>query len=102
MFGHATYLLFELAWAAPVLALHWALARHRLWAHRRLIALVALVATAYLCLADGVALHAGIWTVHANRTVGVALGPVPLEEIIFFLVTNLMEVQSVSLLEKRR
>lgn len=102
MFGHATYLFFELGWALPVLALQWALAWRRLWARRRAIALVALVATAYLSVADGVALRSGIWRIHASRTVGVTLGPVPIEECIFFLVTDLLIVQSLILLEKRR
>jgi lycopene cyclase domain-containing protein len=99
MFGHMTYLIFELAWALPVIAVHWALDWRRLWARRRVLVLVTAVTTAYLTLADEVALHAGIWTLHADRVTGVKIGLVPIEESIFFLVTNLMIVQSLILLQ---
>ncbi|HWE61374.1 MAG TPA: lycopene cyclase domain-containing protein [Chloroflexota bacterium] len=101
MFGHCTYLVFELAWALPVIALHWALDRRRLWARRRVIALACGAATVYLTLADAVALHAGIWALHADRILGIRIGTVPIEESIFFLVTNLMVVQSLIVLQPR-
>ena len=98
MFGHWTYLVFELGWAVPVLALHWALDRRRLRAHLSVLLRVAVVMTVYLSLTDSVAIHAGIWQLHRDRLVGLYLGNVPLEESIFFLVTNLMVAQSLILL----
>jgi lycopene cyclase domain-containing protein len=94
---HLTYLAFELAWAAPVLALQWAVGRRRLWDRRRVLILALLVSTAYLCLADTVAISNGIWTLHSSRILGLHLGNLPLEEALFFLLTDAMVVQSVLL-----
>jgi lycopene beta-cyclase len=101
MFGHWTYLAFELGWALPVLTLHWALDRRRLRAHFPVLLLVAVGMTIYLSVADGVAIHAGIWTLHRDRIVGLYLANVPIEESIFFLTTNLMVAQSLILLGPR-
>lgn len=98
VFGHLTYIIFELGWALPVLAAHWLLGFRRLRARWRLLLLVAIGATVYLSLADSVAIHAGIWTLHPSRILGLRLGNVPIEESVFFLVTNLMVVQSLVLL----
>jgi lycopene cyclase domain-containing protein len=97
MFGHVTYLFFELAWAVPVIALQWLVGRRRLWSVRWILLLSVVLPTAYLVAADSVAIAQGIWTLHADRIVGVRVGNVPLEEAIFFLLTNSMVAQSVLL-----
>lgn len=87
-----------LPWALPVLLIQW-LAGHRVLRQRLALLLVsALLPTLYLVLSDGVALREGIWHIHADRIIGVYLGNVPLEEALFFLLTDLMVVQSVILL----
>ena len=101
MFGHVTYLVFELGWAAPVLIVHWLLGRRVLLPRLRLITIAAGIPTLYLSCADGVAIHSGIWALHADRIVGWHVGNVPIEETIFFLLTNLMVVQTVLLLRDR-
>lgn len=97
MLGHVTYLSFEFAWALPVLALQWVVGRKTLWHRRGTLIFAALVATIYLSGADSVAIAHHIWTLHANRIIGVRVGNLPLEEILFFLLTNAMVVQSVLL-----
>ena len=96
--GQATYLLFELAWAAPVVAIQWLAGPRSLSHHRRLLAAAIGAATLYLSLADAFAIANGIWTISPRRTLGLALGPLPAEEALFFLLTNVMVVQSVVLL----
>jgi lycopene cyclase domain-containing protein len=98
MLGHATYLVLEVAWALPVLALQWLVGRRRLRQRWRTLLLAVAVATLYLACADAVAIANGIWALHANRIVGLRVGDVPIEEIIFFLLTNAMVVQSVLLI----
>jgi lycopene cyclase domain-containing protein len=95
MLGHATYLVFEVGWALPVLALQWIVGRRRLRQRWRTLLLAVTIATLYLACADGVAIANGIWTLHADRIVGVRIVDVPIEEIIFFLLTNAMVVQSI-------
>lgn len=102
MFGHFTYIIFELGWALPVLTAHWLLGSRQLRARWQLLLLVTVGATVYLSLADSVAIHAGIWTIHPSRILGLRLGNVPIEESVFFLVTNLMVVQSLIILGPQR
>lgn len=97
MFGRSTYLIFELSWALPVVLLQWAAGWKTLRARARALALAVLIATIYLSCTDGIAISQGIWTLHANRITGLRVANVPVEEIIFFLLTNLMVVQSVLL-----
>ncbi len=97
--GHATYLLFELVWAAPVIGLQWLAGPRTLWASRRLLLLAIGAATAYLSLADAFAIANGIWRINPLLTLPLRLGPLPLEEALFFLVTNVMVVQSIVLLQ---
>lgn len=101
MLGHLTYLTFELGWALPVLALQWIAGRRVLWQRRRVLVAAVCVSTAYLSCADGVAIAHGIWSLHAPRILGVRLGDLPVEEAIFFLLTNAMVVQSILLVEDR-
>ncbi len=98
MFGHLTYLVFELAWAVPVIAGMWAISHELLWRAWRLLAVGTLVPTVYFSAADAVAIHNHIWTLNPGRIVGLRLGPLPLEEAIFFLLTNLMTAQGLVLL----
>jgi len=96
--GDATFYLGAiLAWAAPVLALQWAVGAPQLWARRRLVALGTLVPTTYLCVADRVAIEYGIWILSERYTTGLTVAGLPVEEATFFLVTNLFVVQGLVL-----
>jgi lycopene beta-cyclase len=96
--GPGTYLAFELIWAAPVFVLQWLAGPGCLWANRRLLLLTISAATVYLSLADAFAIANGIWSINPERTLQLTLGPLPIEEAIFFLLTNVMVVQSIVLL----
>jgi lycopene beta-cyclase len=97
MWGHLTYLGLLLPWALPVLALQWAVGHATLRRRLRPLLLAAALPTAYLVGGDALALSQGIWTVHADRVLGIRVGNVPLEEALFFLLTDLMVAQSVIL-----
>jgi lycopene cyclase domain-containing protein len=84
-------------WAAPVLALQWAVGAPQLWARRRLVALGTLVPTTYLCVADRIAIEYGIWVLSERYTTGLTVAGLPVEEATFFLVTNLFVVQGLIL-----
>ena len=90
---HGTYLVYELAWALPVIAIQWAAAWRELWRWRRLLVVAVLLATAYLGACDAFALGHGIWRVDSSRVVGVYAGALPLEELVFYFVTNIMAAQ---------
>ncbi|MFA1612109.1 lycopene cyclase domain-containing protein [Halobellus rubicundus] len=91
------YLGAILAWAAPVVALQWAVGAPQLWARRRLVAAGTLLPTLYLCTVDRVAIELGIWVLSEQYTTGLYLLGLPVEEATFFLVTNLFVVQGLVL-----
>lgn len=88
-----TYLPFLLAWALPVLALQWLAGGRYLWRERRRWPWVVLGLGGYLSLADAVAIAAGVWRFNAAALIGIWLGPLPLEEALFYLLTAAMVVQ---------
>lgn len=92
-----TYLGLILAWAAPVLALQWAYAGREIWARRRAFLVAVAVPTLYLWMADAFAISRGIWRISEAHTLGPSVGVLPLEEAVFFLVTNLLVVQGMLL-----
>lgn len=87
------YLLYELAWALPVIGIQWVVAGRELWRRRRALALTVMLSTLYLAACDGFALGHGIWRVDPRRVLGLRLGPLPLEELVFYFVTNVMAAQ---------
>jgi lycopene cyclase domain-containing protein len=84
-----TYLGWELVWALPPLILQVGLGGDILWRRRRLLLIATIPIVVYLCMADAFAISEGIWTIAPQRSLGLLLGGVlPLEEVIFFLLTS--------------
>lgn len=84
-----TYLALEATWALVPLLIQAAFGADILWHYRRLTLIVIALPTLLLTAADAVALSAGTWTISPEQTLGWKLGGVvPLEEFIFFLLTN--------------
>jgi lycopene cyclase domain-containing protein len=64
-----------------------------LWHHRRLILLGLLPTWLYLSAADFLAIGSGTWTIDPAHTTGLMIGGVlPAEEVLFFLLTNMLIV----------
>jgi len=100
MDGHAStlYLGLILVWAPPILAGMWLYDGETLWALRSSVFVTTALPTAYLWVADAVAIHSKIWTIAPEYTVGASVLGLPLEEALFFLFTNLLVVQGILLL----
>jgi putative membrane protein len=49
-------------------------------------------------LVDAIAIQSGTWTIDPAQTTGIKLGPLPLEEMVFFLMTNLIVAFGVTLM----
>ncbi len=92
------YLGAILAWGGPVLALQWTVGWRYLIAVRRHVALAVGVPTLYLWVADWVAIQQGVWVISARYTTGLGLPGLPVEEMVFFLTTNLFVIQGLVLL----
>lgn len=86
-----------LAWAAPVLLGQWYLAADSIWSRRGAILAGVGIPTVYLWFADAVAIGSGIWEITEETRSGIQLGILPVEEMLFFLVTNILVVQGLAL-----
>ena len=87
-----------LAWALPPIALQFAFGADILWRYRVLVLTTIAVPTFFLAMADTLAIQIGIWTISPEQTLGLYLpGGLPLEEFLFFLVTNVLVTFGVTL-----
>lgn len=85
----ATYLALELVWALPPIGLQLAFGADILWRHRRIVLAALAPLTLYLSAADALAIGWGTWTIDPAQSLHILLGGVlPLEEFVFFLLTN--------------
>jgi lycopene cyclase domain-containing protein len=91
------YLGAILLWAAPVLAIQWGFGWPFLWRHRRRVGFGVLLPTLYFSLADRIAIGMDIWTLSERYTTGIAPLGLPIEEAVFFLVTDLFVIQGLVL-----
>lgn len=101
MYGgdRALYLGLILSWSGPVLAILMWMGLEKIWPERRVILASIAGATVYLCIADRIAIGAGIWNISEQYSLGVELLGLPIEEAVFFLATNWMVVQGVAMLK---
>lgn len=100
-FGHAiwTYLSITLFWALPAILPQLLFGADILWHYRKLVALSILVPATYLSLMDMVALKETTWSISPSQTTGILfLGILPLEEVVFFFITNILLTFGLTLL----
>ena len=89
MGGDVRYLGLLLLWAGPPLAVQRAVAGDLLRSRRTDRLVVAVPVVLWLCLADRLALGAGIWGISPDASTGSVLG-LPVEEALFFGLTGLL------------
>ena len=92
-----TYAGLILVWAFPPLALQWSLGARALRESLKSWAPLWVGFTLYLCLADSFAISQGIWSLTLSTRSGWELGNLPVEEALFFALTNLFVLQGLSL-----
>jgi lycopene beta-cyclase len=86
-----TYLALVLVWALPPLMLQLGFGADLLLRHRVLVLTGIGAPTIYLAMADMLAIGSGTWTINPERSTGVLIAPsLPLEEGVFFLMTNVL------------
>lgn len=91
------YLAMILVWASPVLALHWAVGGNQLWRNARLCLAAMVPPTLYLGIVDRFAIQAGVWHITEQTSTQIMVFGLPVEELLFFAVTNVMVVQGLLL-----
>lgn len=86
-----TYLGITLFWALPAIFPQILFGADILWHHRRLVFIAIFVPGLYLSLMDIVALSETTWNIAKDQTLGINFfGILPLEEIVFFFITNVL------------
>jgi lycopene cyclase domain-containing protein len=94
-----TYLSITLFWAFPAIIPQLLYGADILWHHRKLVGLTILVPGTYLSLMDIVALKDTTWSISPSQTTGILFfGILPLEEVVFFFITNLLIAFGMTLL----
>ena len=100
-FGEArwTYLSITLFWALPAILPQLLFGADILWYYRKLVALGILVPGTYLSLTDIVALQETTWSISTSQTTAILFfGILPLEEVVFFFITNVLIIFGMTLL----
>ena len=93
-----TYLGLELAWALLPIMLQLGFGADILWRYRRLVLSAIVPLTLYLSAADALAIGWGTWTIDPAQSSGILLANLPIEEFVFFLLTNTLVTFGVTLL----
>ena len=94
-----TYLALILVWALPPIGLQLAFGADILWQQRRLLLPAFVSLTLYLGVADALAIREGTWTIDPAQSLELYLGGVlPIEEFLFFAITNMLLLFGVTLL----
>lgn len=95
----STYLALELVWALPPIMLQLAFGGDILAKYGRVVLVNIATVTLYLSAADWFAIGSGTWTINPEKSFPFFLaGWLPIEEFIFFLLTNTLVTLGVLLL----
>jgi lycopene cyclase domain-containing protein len=94
-----TYLSIILFWALPPIILQTLFGADILWHYRKLVIWSIVVPGIYLSLMDIVALKETTWSISPSQTTGILFfGILPLEEVLFFFITNVLITLGMTLL----
>ncbi len=94
-----TYLSIILFWALPPIVIQILFGADILWHYRKLVFWSIFLPGLYLSLMDIVALKDTTWSISQAQTTGVLFfGILPLEEVVFFFVTNILITFGMTLL----
>ncbi len=94
-----TYLSITLFWALPAIFPQLLYGADILWYQRKLVFLSIFIPSTYLSLMDIVALKDTTWAISPQQTTGILFfGILPLEEVVFFFITNILIAFGMTLL----
>jgi putative membrane protein len=92
------YLSLILSWGLIPILIQVAFGADILLANWRLLLVAFIPPTVYLWIVDALAIRSGTWTIDPVQTTGIKAGVLPLEEMVFFLITNVIVALGVSLM----
>ena len=85
-----TYLTLILSWALIPVLIQVSFGADILLCHWRELLISILIPTAYLWMVDARAIASGTWVIDPQQTTGLTVSGLPVEEMLFFLMTNLI------------
>src|ERR1044071_7685080 len=100
-FGDAqwTYLSIILFWAFPPIFVQLLFGADILWHNRKLVFWAMIVPATYLSIMDMIALKETTWSISTSQTTRILFfGILPLEEVVFFFITNMLITFGMTLL----
>lgn len=99
---YGTYLALEVSWGLLPILLQLIVGADLLWRHRWTAGISILTTWLYLSGADAIAIQSGTWTINPEQSLPIFIGGIlPIEEAIFFLITNVLVVFGMVLVMER-
>lgn len=93
-----TYFGLETSWGLFPILIQMMVGADILWSHRRIVLPAILIPSIYLSLADTIAIGEGTWVINPAQSLPILLGGIlPIEEAIFFTITNTLVVLGMTL-----
>jgi lycopene cyclase domain-containing protein len=93
------YLSLIMVWALIPLIIQLAFGADILWSRRKFVLFGILIPSVYLNSVDTMAIDSGTWIISSEQTTGLRIdGTLPMEEMIFFTITNMMVVCGMTLM----
>ncbi|MFW9905042.1 MAG: lycopene cyclase domain-containing protein [Candidatus Thorarchaeota archaeon] len=101
--NYLVYLDLILIWGLPPIILQLLYGADILWEKKHFLVLFILTSTIYLAVVDALAISANIWTIALDTSTGILIGGIlPIEEFLFFLVTNVLIIFGLTLILSRK
>ncbi|MHA2108865.1 MAG: lycopene cyclase domain-containing protein [Candidatus Hodarchaeales archaeon] len=98
-----TYFALILLWSLPPIVFQLFFGSDIIKHRFKPILTIIVLSTLYLSIIDAIAIADGIWTITSNTSTGFLLGGIlPIEEFVFFLVTNILIVMGLFLLTDQK
>ncbi len=96
-FGNFNYIFHLFSWGGFFILVQIIAGRKKILGNLSLILIPSLIMTLYFSFADSVSIGQGIWDFDPSQTTGIRVFNIPLEEILFFLVTNILITEAMIL-----
>lgn len=95
---YGTYLALELSWGLIPIMLQLVVGADILWRHRYTVGIAIVSTWLYLSATDALAIQSGTWTINPEQSLPLLIGGIlPVEEALFFLITNVLIVFGLTL-----
>ncbi|MBN1634603.1 MAG: lycopene cyclase domain-containing protein [Ignavibacteria bacterium] len=96
-FDKYNYLFHLFSWGGIFILIQIIAGRKKILNNISKIVLPSFIMTLYFSIADSISIGYGIWDFDPMQTIGVRIFNIPLEEILFFLVTNILITEAMIL-----